>query len=86
MTRILGIDPGSRITGYGVIDQDGQRLRYVASGCIRIEGEALAARQRWDEMGRASRAIVERDFAWSRVIARWLDLYAEVLTRRGRSA
>jgi crossover junction endodeoxyribonuclease RuvC len=44
MIRILGIDPGSRITGYGVIDQDGQRLRYVASGCIRIEGEALAAR------------------------------------------
>jgi crossover junction endodeoxyribonuclease RuvC len=44
MIRILGIDPGSRITGYGVIDQDGQRLRYVASGCIRIEGDALAAR------------------------------------------
>jgi crossover junction endodeoxyribonuclease RuvC len=32
--RILGIDPGSRITGYGVIDSDGMRSRHVASGCI----------------------------------------------------
>jgi len=35
MTRILGIDPGSRVTGYGVIEQDGRHLAYVASGCIR---------------------------------------------------
>lgn len=33
--RILGIDPGLRITGFGVIDQVGQNLSYVASGCIR---------------------------------------------------
>jgi len=32
--RILGIDPGSRITGYGVIDTDGLNARYIASGCI----------------------------------------------------
>ena len=44
MTRILGIDPGSRITGYGIIDQQGQRIRYVASGCIRVEGESIAER------------------------------------------
>jgi crossover junction endodeoxyribonuclease RuvC len=44
MIRVLGIDPGSRVTGYGIIDQDGPRLRYVASGCIRTEGGALAAR------------------------------------------
>ncbi len=34
MTRILGIDPGSRITGYGLLDS-GREPRYVASGCIR---------------------------------------------------
>ena len=34
-TRILGIDPGLRTTGFGVIDQSGNRLTYVASGCIR---------------------------------------------------
>ena len=44
MTRILGIDPGSRITGYGIIDQSGQTIRYVASGCIRTRGGALADR------------------------------------------
>jgi crossover junction endodeoxyribonuclease RuvC len=33
--RILGIDPGLRITGFGVIDKVGQKLRYVTSGCVR---------------------------------------------------
>jgi crossover junction endodeoxyribonuclease RuvC len=44
VTRILGIDPGSRVTGYGIIEQDGRRLVYLASGCIRIAGEGIAAR------------------------------------------
>ncbi|MFJ1267321.1 crossover junction endodeoxyribonuclease RuvC [Legionella lytica] len=35
MTVILGIDPGSRITGYGLIRQVGQKIEYVDSGCIR---------------------------------------------------
>ena len=42
MTRILGIDPGSRLTGYGVIDSDGQHARYVGSGCLRVNGATLA--------------------------------------------
>jgi crossover junction endodeoxyribonuclease RuvC len=33
--RVLGIDPGSRLTGYGVVDTERGRLKYVASGCIR---------------------------------------------------
>lgn len=38
--RILGIDPGLRVTGFGIIEQSGQKLAYVASGCIRSgEGE-----------------------------------------------
>ena len=32
--RILGIDPGSRMTGFGVIDFDGDRPEYVASGTV----------------------------------------------------
>lgn len=44
MPRILGIDPGSRITGYGVIDIDGNRVVYVDSGCIRINAEELPER------------------------------------------
>jgi crossover junction endodeoxyribonuclease RuvC len=34
--RVIGIDPGSRITGYGVIERAGSRLRHVASGCLRL--------------------------------------------------
>ncbi|NOT18313.1 MAG: crossover junction endodeoxyribonuclease RuvC [Sulfuriferula sp.] len=38
--RILGIDPGLRVTGFGVIDKIGNRLVYVTSGCIKSgEGE-----------------------------------------------
>jgi crossover junction endodeoxyribonuclease RuvC len=34
--RILGIDPGSRVTGYGLIESDGLRSRHLASGCVRV--------------------------------------------------
>jgi len=43
-TRILGIDPGSRITGYGIIDSDGRHSVHVASGCIRTGADVLPAR------------------------------------------
>ena len=39
--RILGIDPGLQTTGFGVVDVEGQRLAYVASGTIRTTGLAL---------------------------------------------
>ena len=32
--RVLGIDPGLNVTGFGVVDVDGHALRYVASGTI----------------------------------------------------
>ncbi len=35
MVRILGIDPGLRITGYGVIEKNGAKLTYISSGCIK---------------------------------------------------
>ncbi len=44
MTIILGIDPGSRITGYGLIEQQGSKLRYLASGCIRTKADSMPAR------------------------------------------
>lgn len=43
-TRIIGIDPGSRITGYGILDTDGFRHTYIASGHIAIKGDALPQR------------------------------------------
>lgn len=43
--RILGIDPGSRVTGFGVIDvMAGGKLRYRDSGCIRLAAPDTAAR------------------------------------------
>ncbi len=42
--RILGIDPGLQVTGFGVIDKNGQRLGYVASGCVKSGHGELAAR------------------------------------------
>ncbi|MGE0385689.1 MAG: crossover junction endodeoxyribonuclease RuvC [Gammaproteobacteria bacterium] len=41
--RILGIDPGSRVTGYGIVDVDGPRTRHVANGRIEtVDGELPA--------------------------------------------
>ena len=44
MRRILGIDPGLRITGFGVLDKAGHRLSYVTSGCIRTPQGEVAIR------------------------------------------
>ncbi len=44
--RILGIDPGSRITGFGVIDVSGSSSVHVDSGCIRIGTGAVTERLR----------------------------------------
>lgn len=43
--RILGIDPGLQRTGFGLIDQDGARLRYVSSGVIKTESRAGLAQR-----------------------------------------
>lgn len=44
MTIILGIDPGSRVTGYGVIREQQRRLSYIDSGCIRSAEGTLPER------------------------------------------
>lgn len=43
---ILGIDPGSQITGYGVIESDGRHNQYLACGCIRVQRANLARQLR----------------------------------------
>ncbi len=40
MSLILGIDPGSRITGYGIVNNVGSKNEYVTSGCIRVSAKA----------------------------------------------
>jgi len=49
--RILGIDPGLRVTGFGVIDVEGAQLRYVASGVIRIPAGSLPPRLKTIHLG-----------------------------------
>ena len=44
MTLILGIDPGSRVTGYGIISSDNVKYSYITSGCIRLKNTNLADR------------------------------------------
>jgi crossover junction endodeoxyribonuclease RuvC len=44
--RVLGIDPGSRLTGFGVVELGGGSLTYVSSGCIRVPPGTLPERLR----------------------------------------
>ncbi len=45
--RILGVDPGLRTTGWGIVESDGVRLRYIASGKIKpATDDVLAERLR----------------------------------------
>ena len=44
MSLIIGIDPGSRLTGYGIIEKDGGKLRFVDAGTIRTETQGMPER------------------------------------------
>ena len=37
--RLLGLDPGLRLTGWGVIDVEGNRLRHVAHGVVKVAAD-----------------------------------------------
>jgi len=54
MTRIIGIDPGSRIMGIGVLDSDGRYNKHVYSNCVRMGKESFPER-----LGIIYRAITE---------------------------
>ena len=41
--RVLGIDPGSRLTGWGVVEEQGRALRYLGSGTLVLEGRGELA-------------------------------------------
>ncbi|MBM3610757.1 MAG: crossover junction endodeoxyribonuclease RuvC [Alphaproteobacteria bacterium] len=41
--RILGIDPGLRATGWGIIESEGNHLRYISHGIAKTEDDALLA-------------------------------------------
>lgn len=59
MIRILGVDPGLRHTGWGVIAMDGPRLGWIAHGVIRPDTDADMA-DRLAELCTQLRAVVEQ--------------------------
>ena len=40
--RVIGIDPGLRRTGWGIVDAEGSLIRHVANGVCESEGDDLA--------------------------------------------
>ena len=44
MLRVVGIDPGLRITGFGIIQKQGNKLAYIASGTIKTADASLPER------------------------------------------
>jgi len=44
--RVIGLDPGSRVTGFGVIESDGAEFRHIESGNVRLPDTDLAERLR----------------------------------------
>lgn len=56
--RVLGIDPGSAATGFGVVERQGGDLVHVAHGVIRVRSGDLAARL--DQLYAALRAVLEQ--------------------------
>ncbi|WP_299810180.1 crossover junction endodeoxyribonuclease RuvC [uncultured Shewanella sp.] len=69
MAIILGVDPGSRITGYGVINCVGRQQVYVGSGCIRTSSDELPIRlkQIFDGLSEIIRQYQPDEFAIERV-------------------
>ena len=59
MSVILGIDPGSRLTGYGIIQRHGRKLHYVASGCIRVTGPSSQPYSLPEKLKRIHNSVVE---------------------------
>jgi crossover junction endodeoxyribonuclease RuvC len=57
--RILGIDPGTRQTGFGIIQEEGRSLRFVDCGVIRTSSKGPLSR-RLHQIYHELRAVIER--------------------------
>jgi crossover junction endodeoxyribonuclease RuvC len=57
--RLLGLDPGLRHTGWGVIDTDGNRLKHVADGVVHPRADGSLA-ERLSDLFRALNEMLDR--------------------------
>lgn len=55
--RVLGLDPGLRITGWGIVDAEGTRLRHVADGVIKSD-DKLTLAERLAQLHRGVLAVI----------------------------
>lgn len=55
--RVLGLDPGLRVTGWGIVDADGNRLRHVADGVIKSD-DKLTLAERLAQLHRGVLAVI----------------------------
>jgi crossover junction endodeoxyribonuclease RuvC len=56
--RLMGLDPGLRICGWGIVEADGNRLRHVAHGVVRSDDEAVLA-ERLAQLYRGLAQLIE---------------------------
>lgn len=56
--RVLGLDPGLRVTGWGIVDSDGSRLRHVANGRVASD-EARPIAERLVQLHDGLAAVIE---------------------------
>ena len=57
MLRILGLDPGLRHTGWGIVDKEGPKLRFVSAGVIN-PNETLSLAERLAELHEGLRKVI----------------------------
>ena len=65
--RVLGLDPGLRVTGWGIVDAEGSRLRHVADGVIKSDDRLTLA----ERLTQLHRGVLD-------VIAQWMPEEAAV--------
>ena len=56
--RLIGLDPGLRLTGWGVIDVEGNRLRHVAHGVVKVSADQTLA-ERLNELFEGIAAVIQ---------------------------
>lgn len=56
---ILGIDPGTATTGYGVLESEGGKLKMIENGCV-LTDKGLEMPERLDILGQELRVIIDR--------------------------
>ena len=56
--RLIGLDPGLRLTGWGIVDVDGNRLRHVAHGVVRVAADQPLA-LRLNDLYEGISAVIE---------------------------